>query len=86
MVTQKTAKSSRGTRCANGPKQSSFLQDGRKLNVKLQPEELVLACNLARILARPGQVLTTQDVLRIALANLGIANFKLLAIDTDKSS
>lgn len=43
--------------------------DGRKFTMKLSAEEVLVAHELARKIAQPGQRLNLQDTLRISLAN-----------------
>lgn len=75
-----------GKRPGSGRKQKSrpLLPDGDKLTVALTGEELTLARSLARVIAMPGQTLNAQDVLRIGLANLGLANKQKLEVGTDR--
>ncbi len=86
MATTKLQVSGRRARKSTGRKQASFFPEGKKINVALKPEERILAANLARVLAQPGQTLNAQDILRIGLANLGFANMKKLEVGTDRAS
>lgn len=85
MATTKIAASGRRKSAALLQKQKTFLLDPQKFTTALAPEEVLLAKALARVIAQPGQHLTVQDVLRIALANLGLANKAKLAVGTDKA-
>lgn len=62
---------------------TSSLQQGKKILVALKPEEVVLARSLARLIAQPGHTLNAQDVMRIALANLGITHQQSLSEETE---
>lgn len=84
MNTSKLAVSGRRPKTGARQRIRPLLMDGDKLTVALTGEELMLARSLARVIAMPGQTLNAQDVLRVALANLGLANKKKLAVGTDR--
>jgi hypothetical protein len=84
MATTKIEVSGRRKSAAEKQRQKTLLPDAQKFTTLLKPEEVVLARSLARVIAQPGQALTIQDVLRIGLANLGLANLKKLEIGTEK--
>lgn len=86
MATNKLAVSGRRKTAAHRQKQTTLLPEGDKYTVALKPEEIALSRSLARVIAQPGQVLTIQDVLRIGLANLGIARKKDLEIGTNQKA
>lgn len=83
MATSALAKSGRRPAAAKKQRQRPLLPEGEKLTVALTGEELSLGRSLARIIAQPGQQLNVQDVLRIGLANLGLANKDALAKGSD---
>lgn len=56
---------------ATRKQKETFWPAGRKLTVKLRPEELMLAMQLGRVVTQTGTPLGPQDVLRIALARMG---------------
>jgi len=85
MKTTKLAVSGRRKSAALKQRQRTLLPSGQKLTTALSGEEILLARGLARILAQPGQELCVQDVLRIGLANLGLANKEKLAVGTDQA-
>lgn len=86
MKTTKVQASGRRPSVGVKQKQRPLLPEGMKINIALTGEELMLAKQLARVLAQPGQILSQQDVLRIALANLGLQNAGKLAVGTDKQT
>ena len=85
MATSKLQVSGRRVKSSSARKQSTFFPEAKKINVALQPEEIILANSLSRVIAMPGQSLNIQDVLRIGLANLGLANLAKLEVGTDRT-
>lgn len=83
MATTKLEVSGRRARKRAPKNQTLFFPEAGKINVALKPEERLLAQQLARVIAMPGQSLNTQDVLRIGLAQLGIVHRKKLEVGTD---
>lgn len=83
MNTTKCAAAGKRPKAAVKQKQAYLLRPQPKLTVAMSPEEHLLTTALARVVAQPGQTLTKQDVLRIALANLGLLHRKKLTAGTD---
>jgi len=84
MATTKLQAGGRRAASKKSKTQASFFQDGKKFTVALSQEEIILANTLARKVAQPGQTLNVQDVLRIALANLGIRELDRVPIMPEK--
>ncbi len=83
MITSKLDASGRRPAAGRKQKQRPLLPEGAKLTVKLTGEEMTLSRSLSRVVAQPGQTLTVQDVLRIALAQLGLVHRAKLTKGTD---
>jgi hypothetical protein len=71
MATKTPVHANRRAMSAATQTSSGFVTKPRKINVALNNQELMLAGQLSRLIAPPFQTLNVQDVLRIALAQLG---------------